>query len=101
MGHYTAGLSVFGWSIFFVAFVVAIILYANVRKFYPVMYLISIATYIFTSIFVVDAFDLGKNGMLVSLAISSVLFIGAGYYFSKKYKHKKEAFMNTIPDKKK
>ena len=79
---YSFWLAPYGWGIFFIGLVVAIILFATSRKFYPVMYLISIATYIFTIGFMIDAFNLSKNYVLLLLALSSIVFIGLGLYFS-------------------
>ena len=53
---YSDWLAPFGWGIFFIGLVLAIILFAIRKKFYPVMYLVSVATYIFTVGFVIDAF---------------------------------------------
>jgi hypothetical protein len=81
---YSMWLSPFGWTIFFIGLVASIIIFSIKQKFYPVMYLISIATYVFTVGFIIDAFDFGKNGVLIMLAISAALFILLGVYFSKK-----------------
>jgi UDP-N-acetylmuramyl pentapeptide phosphotransferase/UDP-N-acetylglucosamine-1-phosphate transferase len=100
MAVYAPWLGPFGWGIFFIAFIVAIILFAVKRKFYPIMYLISIATYIFTLGFVIDAFDLSKNFILLLLALSAILFILAGVYFAKKFEKHKQKFMQSAPKKK-
>ena len=34
----------------------------------------------------IDVFDIGKNGILLILAFSSILMIGVGVYLSKKFK---------------
>ncbi len=94
---YSLWLAPFGWGIFFIGLVVAIILYAVKQKFYPVMYLISIATYIFTIGFIIDAFDLGKNAVLLLLALSAIIFIAIGFYFSKKFEKVKESFAREVP----
>ena len=94
---YSSWLGPFGWGIFFVGLVVAVILFATKRKFAPVMYLVSIATYIFTIGFVIDAFNIGKNGVLVLLAISAVIFILLGFYFSYKFRKVRERFADRIP----
>jgi len=98
---YSFWLAPFGWGIFFIGLVVAIILYAIKQKFYPVMYLVSIAAYIFTIGFIIDAFDLGKNAVLLLLALSAVIFILAGFYFSKKFERIKENFVREVPSKRK
>lgn len=97
---YSPWLGPFGWGIFFIGLVVAIILFAIKRKFYPVMYLASIATYIFTIGFVIDAFDLSKNITLLLLALSALIFILLGFYFAKKFETKKAEFIESIPSKK-
>lgn len=96
---YSAWLGPFGWGIFFIGLVVAIILFAIKREFSPVMYLVSIATYIFTIGFVIDAFDLSKNWTLLLLALSAVIFIVLGVYFTKKFEAKKSQFAESIQKK--
>src|SRR3989344_2183652 len=76
--------SVFGISIFWMSLIASIILYAVKRKWHPIMYLIAISFYIFSVGFVIDVFDLKKNGILITLAISSIIMIGIGYYLSTK-----------------
>jgi len=94
---YSPWLGVFGWGIFFVGLVASVILFAVKRRFYPVMYLVSIALYIFTIGFVIDAFDVGKNGVLLLLAFSAVVFILLGVYFSSKMSREKEDFVESVP----
>jgi predicted transporter len=96
---YAPWLGSLGWSIFFIGLVTAIALFSIKRKFYPVMYLVSIATYIFTVGFVIEAFDFNKNLTLITLAISSVVFIGSGVYISAKFEKHKEDFAKSIPSK--
>ena len=96
---YSVWLSLFGWGIFFFGLVAAVVLFAIKRKFYPVMYLISIATYVFTIGFVIDAFKLSRDITLILLAISAVLFIFIGFHFSKKFEKNKSDFMESIPQK--
>jgi len=91
--------SVLGWSIFFIGFIVAIILFASIKKFYPVMYLVAISTYIFTIGWAVDVFSWDKNARLLVLGFTSILFIALGFYFTKKYEGRKSEFMSSIPDK--
>lgn len=96
---YSGWLLPFGWGIFFIGLVVAIILFAIKRKFYPVMYLVSVATYIFTIGFAIDAYDIGKNGKLLLLALSAVIFILLGLYFSRKFSKTKKEFVERIPSR--
>jgi predicted membrane protein len=97
---YSLWLAPFGWGIFFVGLVVAVILFAIKRNFYPVMYLISIALYIFTTGFIIDAFNFGKNLILMILSLSALVFISLGWYFSHKFEKRKTLFAKSIPNKK-
>jgi uncharacterized membrane protein YvlD (DUF360 family) len=72
-----------GWSVFWISFITAIIIFIKHKKLYPVMYLISIALYVFTSGFVIDVFELEKLGILTVLVSSAIIFMGLGHYFSK------------------
>lgn len=96
---YSEWLGVFGWGIFFIGLVTAIVLFAVKRKFYPVMYLVSIATYVFTIGFVIDAFDLSRDITLILLAFSTIIFIVLGIYFAKKFEARKSEFMELVPSK--
>ena len=73
-----------GYGLFWAGLVTAILLYALKRKWYPITYLISALLYIFTVAFVIDVFDLTKNGILLILAFSAALMIILGLYLSKK-----------------
>jgi hypothetical protein len=74
---------ILGWGVFWVAFVLAIVLFATYRRLYPVMYMVSVALYIFTTGFMIDVFDFEKGGILLTLVFSALLFMGLGYYLSK------------------
>ena len=76
---------ILGYGVFWFALVTAIILFAMKRKWFPIMYLISVALYIFTVGFVIDSFDFGRNATLLTLAFSALLMIGMGIYLSKKF----------------
>ena len=75
-----------GFGIFWIGLIAAVVLYAVKRKWYPLMYLISVSLYIFTVGFVIDVFDVSKNVILLILAGSTVVMIGLGFYLSKKFK---------------
>jgi hypothetical protein len=97
--EYAFWLAPFGWTIFTLSFLVAIIMFAVKRKFYPVMYMLSIAIYIFTTGFAIDALDLQKNGVMIILTLSAIIFIALGVYFSYKFKRSKEQFMQRVPSR--
>ena len=75
-----------GYATFWIGLIVSIILYAMKRKWYPIMYLITVSLYIFTVGFIIDVFELSKNGILLALAFSAIVMIGLGFYLSKKFK---------------
>ena len=75
-----------GWSVFIISFIVALIMYSHMKKFYSIFYMISISLYIFTAGFFIDVYDLAKGGVLSVLVLSAVLFMFAGWYFSKIFK---------------
>ncbi|MBS3082171.1 hypothetical protein J4416_04560 [Candidatus Pacearchaeota archaeon] len=72
-----------GWTVFIISLIIAIIIFSSKRKFYPIFYLISISLYIFTAGFYIDVYNLAKGGILSVLAVSAVLFMFIGWYFSK------------------
>jgi len=75
--------STVGWLIFWVGLITAIILFSNYKKLYPVFYLASICLYIFSISFMMNLFDFSKNGVLITLVFSAILFMALGYYFSR------------------
>lgn len=77
---------ILGYGVFWIGLVVAIILYAMKRKWHPIMYLIAACLYIFTVGFVIEVFDVSKNGTLAILAVSAILMILMGLHLSKKFK---------------
>ena len=78
--------NILGDVIFLIGLVVAILLFAMKKKWFMIMYLISICVYIFTIGFVIDVFDLSKDQILLILAFSSGVMITAGIYLSKEHK---------------
>lgn len=75
-----------GYVVFWFALIISIILYVAKRKWYPVMYLLSVSLYVFTAGFVIDVFDLTKDGILLVFAFSAVVMISLGAYLSKKFR---------------
>ena len=76
---------VVGYLIFWLGLIAAIILFVIKKRWYPVMHLISICLYVFTILYIMDVFNMNKNGVLGLLALSSIIMIGIGFYLSKKY----------------
>ncbi len=80
-----------GWlsgaiAIFWLSLVVIIVIFVKNRKWYQVMYVLSITTYIFTLFYVIDAFHLSKNIILGLLLASAFVMIAIGSYIAKKHK---------------
>ncbi|MCX6748869.1 MAG: hypothetical protein NT076_04660 [Candidatus Pacearchaeota archaeon] len=74
--------SIFGWLII-PAIIVLIIAYVKSKKFYPLMYVLSIVAYVNFVFYVIDSFNFGKGGVTLMFAISAVLLIILGVFFSK------------------
>ena len=72
-----------GWGVFWISLIISIILFSIYKKLYPVIYLISIALYMFTIGFAIDVFNLQETGILVILVISAALFMVLGFYLSR------------------
>lgn len=73
-----------GFFLVFIGIIISIILFIVKRKWYPVLYTISILIYVFTVGFVIDVFDFTKNGVLLILAFSAALMIYVGSYIGRK-----------------
>lgn len=77
------------WSIavsilvFLIAIVIAAIYYYRYRKFYLVLYIASVATYISSIFYTWDVFELNKNAVLVMLLVSTIVMWFLGGHFSK------------------
>jgi len=63
--------------------IILIIAYVKSKKFYPLMYVLSIFAYVNFVIYIIDKFDFGKAGITLILSISAVLLIILGLFFSK------------------
>ena len=74
---------ILGWGVFWIGLIVSIILFSIYKKLYPVIYLISVALYIFTIGFTIDVFELQETGILITLVISAIMFMVLGFYLSK------------------
>ena len=72
-----------GIMVFLVAIIIAAIYYLRYKKVFIVIYSASIATYVFAVFYTWDVFDLNKNLVLLMLAISTIIMMFLGKYFSK------------------
>jgi hypothetical protein len=60
------------------------IVYATGKKLYRLLYILSVFTYAMTIMYAIDSFTLGKNAIILLLALSSVLMILLGLKFRTK-----------------
>ena len=81
---------ILGWAVFWVGIVISIILLAINKKLYPVLYVVSVALYIFTAGYIIDFFELGKLGILSVLIFSALIFMVLGFYLSKVLKEQEQ-----------
>ena len=78
--------SLLGWGTFWIALIIGIVLFVKSKKFYPVIYLISISLYVFTAGFMIDVFEFARLGIMTTLILSAIAFMVLGYYFSRIFK---------------
>ena len=77
------------WSIavgiltFIVAIIFATIYYFKYKKLFLIVFIASIATYVFAVFYTWDVFELNKNWILAILMMSTVIMIFLGNYISK------------------
>jgi len=76
--------SALGWVVFFISIVIAVILFIRIRKFYPIMYLISISIYAFTVGLMIEVYMLSESMVLLLLVVSSFLMMLIGYYLKRR-----------------
>jgi len=72
-----------GILVYLIAIVFATLYYYRYKKIFLVMFVTSIATYIFAVLYAWDIFELNKNWVMLMLLISTGLMIFLGKYFSK------------------
>ncbi len=76
------------WPVFLVLLIplliVLFIVYFRGKKLYRLCYISSVFTYSMWIMYLIDAFDLGKNSIILLLAVSSALLIGLGAWMRKK-----------------
>jgi len=75
------------WPVFLILLVplliVLFIVYLKGRTFYRLCYICSVFTYAMWVMYLIDAYDLGRNSILLLLAFSSVLMIVLGWWMRK------------------
>ncbi len=75
------------WPVFLILLIplliVLFVVYLRGRKLYRLCYISSVFTYAMWVMYIIDAFDLGRNSIILLLAFSSLLMIGAGIWMKK------------------
>lgn len=72
-----------GVLVFIIAIVFAAYYFFKYKKVFLVVFIASIATYVFSVFYTWDVFELNKNWILAILAFSTVVMFFLGKYFSK------------------
>lgn len=72
-----------GILVFIIALIFASYYFLRYRKIFTVVFIASIATFVFAVFYTWDVFNLNKNMILVMLAISTIVMMFLGKYFSK------------------
>lgn len=70
-----------GVLVYFIALIIAIILYILYRKYSLVVYIASISTLIFSIFYTIDVYSFSRNLILLTLIIATVAFFALGWYF--------------------
>ncbi len=65
------------------------ILYATIRRLYPILLLLSVYSYISTVAYVIDSFHFGRTATLSILVFSAILLTGFGLIIARMQKRKK------------
>jgi membrane protein implicated in regulation of membrane protease activity len=88
-----------GILVFIIAIIFAAYYFLKYRRIFTVVFIASIATYVFAVFYTWDVFELNKNMILAILAISAVVMIFLGKYFSK-YELKPAKMHTSLKEKK-
>ena len=88
-----------GILVFIIAIIFAAYYFLKYRRIFTVVFIASIATYVFAVFYTWDVFELNKNMILAILAVSAVVMIFLGKYFSK-YELKPAKMHTSLKEKK-
>lgn len=87
-----------GVFVFIIALVAAIIFYLRYKKISLIVFVASIATYVFSVFYTWDVFDPHRNIILIMLAFSAVLMMALAKYF-KNFKLKPAKVHTSLKEK--
>lgn len=77
------------WILIVPLVILMAIVYGTGRKLYRLFYILSVFTYAMTVMYAIDAFELGKNAIILLLALSSLIMILLGLKFRGRKKRKR------------
>ena len=77
------------WPVFLILLIplliVLFVVYFRGKKLYRLCYISSVFTYAMWIMYLIDAYDLGRNSIILLLAVSSLLMIGLGVWMRKRH----------------
>ncbi len=65
-------------------FIILIIVYFITKKISRLMFVISLFTYTIGILFLIDKYDMSKNGIIAILTLSAIILMTIGYYLIKR-----------------
>lgn len=71
------------WVLLVPLLIVMLVVYLRSKKFYRLVYILSVFAYAMTIMYWIDAYQLGRNAIVGLLVVSSLLMIGLGYLMHK------------------
>ncbi|MBW3019221.1 hypothetical protein KY329_03490 [Candidatus Woesearchaeota archaeon] len=77
------------WILIVPLIILLAVVYGTGRKLYRLLYILSVFTYAMTVMYAIDAFELGRNAIILLLAFSSLLMILLGLKFRTKKRRRK------------
>ena len=68
------------WILLVPLVITLLVMYIRSKKLYRLFYLLSIFTYAMLILYVIDAYELGANAIILLLVVSAILMILIGYF---------------------
>ena len=65
-------------------FIILLVVYFITRKLSRLMFVISLFTYTIGILFLIDKYDMTKNGIIITLTLSAIVLMALGYYLIKR-----------------
>lgn len=74
------------WILLVPLLIILAITYFRSKQFYPLMYILGIFSYVNLIAYIIGAYTLQKNGIILTLTVSALFMIFIGYRMSRKRK---------------